>query len=163
MIPLSISNDWGREMTGGESAGSSWASTPGAAQSMKSNRRRDTGPELAVRQLLHARGYRYRVDFAPWSNKRRRADIVFTRRRLAVFIDGCFWHGCPEHGMVPVSHAEYWEPKLARNVERDAETTAMARAEGWRVLRIWEHVSAADAVQLIVRTLEALEEERERP
>ena len=162
-MPLSISNDWGREMTGGESAGSSWASTPGAAQSMKSNRRRDTGPELAVRQLLHARGYRYRVDFAPWSNKRRRADIVFTRRRLAVFIDGCFWHGCPEHGMVPVSHAEYWEPKLARNVERDAETTAMARAEGWRVLRIWEHVSAADAVQLIVRTLEALEEERERP
>ena len=151
------------EMVGAKNGGDSWASNPGTARSMKSNRRRDTRPELAIRQLLHARGYRYRVDFAPWSNKRRRADIVFTRRRLAVFIDGCFWHGCPEHGMVPVSHAEYWEPKLARNVERDAETTAMARAEGWRVLRIWEHVSAADAVQLIVRTLEALEEERERP
>ena len=113
-----------------------------------SNRRRDTKPEMAIRRLLHARGYRYRVDFAPWSNKRRRADIVFTRRRLAVFIDGCFWHGCPEHGTIPVSHADYWEPKLAKNRERDAETTAMAEAEGWRVLRIWEHVPPEEAVQL---------------
>lgn len=75
----------------------SWASNPGTARSMRSNRHRDTKPELTIRRLLHARGYRYRVDFAPWSNKRCRADIVFTRRRLAVFIDGCFWHGCPEH------------------------------------------------------------------
>jgi len=94
---------------------------------MRSNRRRDTKPEMAIRRLLHARGYRYRVDFAPWSNKRRRADIVFTRRRLAVFIDGCFWHGCPEHGTIPVSHADYWEPKLVKNRERDAETTAMVQ------------------------------------
>jgi len=107
-----------------------------------------------VGALLHARGYRYRVDFAPWSNKRRRADIVFTRRRLAVFIDGCFWHGCPEHGTIPVSHADYWEPKLVKNRERDAETTAMAEAEGWKVLRIWEHVPPEEAVQLVVRELD---------
>ena len=69
---------------------------------------RDTKPELAIRRLLHARGLRYRVDMAPWSNKRRRADIVFTRRRLAVFIDGCFWHGCPEHATMPVTNAGYW-------------------------------------------------------
>ena len=141
-------------MVGAKNGGDSWASNPGTARSMKSNRRRDTRPELAIRRLLHACGYRYRVDFAPWSNKRRRADIVFTRRRLAVFIDGCFWHGCPEHGTIPASHVEYWEPKLARNVERDAETTAMAEAEGWRVLRIWEHVSPQDAVQLIIRMLD---------
>lgn len=132
----------------------SWSSNPGTARSMRSNRHRDTKPELAIRRLLHARGYRYRVDFAPWSNKRRRADIVFTRPRLAVFIDSCFWHGCPEHGTVPVSHADYWEPKLAKNRERDAETTAMAEAEVWRVLRIWEHVPPEEAVQLVIRELE---------
>lgn len=123
-----------------------WASSPGVRRSMKGNRRRDTQPELALRRLLHADGYRYRVDFAPWSNKRRRADIVFTRWRLAVFIDGCFWHGCPEH-------ADYWGPKLARNMERDAETTAIAQAEGWEVLRIWEHVPAEQAARLIENRL----------
>jgi len=158
MSPSSTSSDRGGAAASGDRAGdggtgASWASSPGAARSMRSNRRRDTKPEMAIRGLLHARGYRYRVDFAPWSNKRRRADIVFTRRRLAVFIDGCFWHGCPEHGTIPVSHADYWEPKLAKNRERDAETTAMAEAEGWRVLRIWEHVPPEEAVQLVVREL----------
>ena len=137
----------------------SWASSSGAARSMRSNRRRDTKPELSIRRLLHARGYRYRVDFAPWSNKRRRADVVFTRRRLAVFIDGCFWHGCPEHGTMPATHADYWRPKLAKNIDRDRETTAMAEAEGWRVLRIWEHVPPEDAVRLIVQALESAEDE----
>lgn len=131
----------------------SWASAPGVAKSMRSNRRRDTAPELTIRHMLFARGYRYRVDYAPWSNKRRRADLVFTRQRLAVFIDGCFWHGCPEHGSVPVTHADYWGPKLARNAERDRETRAIAEAEGWRVLRIWEHVQPDDAVEMIVAAL----------
>ena len=125
--------------------------------------RRDTSPEMELRRALWRIGLRYRVQYKVPGIPRRKVDIAFPGKKVAVQVDGCFWHGCPEHGMVPVSHAEYWEPKLARNVERDAETTAMARAEGWRVLRIWEHVSAADAVQLIVRTLEALEEERERP
>ena len=73
---------------------------------------------------------------------------------LAVFIDGCFWHGCPEHATVPVTNADYWRPKLARNIERDRETNAMGEAEGWRVLRIWEHVPPEEAVRLIVRVLE---------
>ena len=134
-------------------AGASWASSPGVARSMRSNRRRDTSPELAVRRLLHAKGRRYRVDFAPGSNRRRRADIVFTRRRLAVFIDGCFWHGCPEHGEVPQSNRDYWKPKLARNIARDIETTRMLESEGWRVLRIWEHVSPEEAVERIETAL----------
>lgn len=90
---------------------------------------------------------------APWSNKRRRADIVFTRQRLVVFIDGCFWHGCPEHATLPVTNTDYWQPKLARNMERDRETTAMAEAEGWRVLRIWEHTPPEDAVAAILEML----------
>jgi DNA mismatch endonuclease vsr len=126
---------------------------------MRSNRYRDTKPELSIRRLLHARGYRYRVDFAPWSNKRRRADIVFTRWRLAVFIDGCFWHGCPEHGTMPATHADYWGSKLAKNIERDMETTAMAEAEGWTVLRIWEHVPPKEAVYLVAQMLERLRDE----
>lgn len=142
--------------TGAERAAGSWASTPGVARSMRSNRRRDTRPELAIRRLLHARGLRYRVDMAPWSNKRRRADIVFARQRLAVFIDGCFWHGCPEHATTPATNTDYWQPKLARNIERDRETDAMAQAEGWKVLRIWEHVPPEEAVRLI---LEARDEQ----
>lgn len=137
--------------TGAERATASWASSPGVARSMRSNRRRDTRPELAIRRLLHAHGLRYRVDMAPWSNKRRRADIVFTRQRLAVFIDGCFWHGCPEHATTPATNTDYWRPKLAKNIERDRETTAMAEAEGWRVLRIWEHVPPEEAVALILK------------
>ena len=138
---------------GSEPAIASWASSPGVARSMRSNRRRDTSPEIAVRRILHARGRRYRVDFAPGSNRRRRADIVFTRRRLAVFIDGCFWHGCPEHGEVPQSNRDYWKPKLARNIARDIETTRMLESEGWRVLRIWEHVSPEEAVERIEAAL----------
>lgn len=120
---------------------------------MRSNRRRDTSPELAIRRLLHACGLRYRVDYAPWMNKRRRADIVFTRWRIAVFIDGCFWHSCPEHGTVPAANREYWAPKLERNAARDRETNAMARAEGWTVIRIWEHEMPAAAVERILGAL----------
>lgn len=105
---------------------------------MQSNRRRDTSPELAVRRLLHADGFRYRVDFAPLGG-RRRADIVFTRRRIAVFIDGCYWHGCPEHATHPKRNADYWGPKLAGNIVRDRETDELLRKAGWLVLRYWEH------------------------
>jgi DNA mismatch endonuclease (patch repair protein) len=91
---------------------------------MLGNRSRDTGPELLVRRALHARGLRFRVDLRPEPTLRTRADIVFTRRRIAVYIDGCFWHGCPVHGTSPKANADYWTPKLARNVERDRESTA---------------------------------------
>jgi len=121
---------------------------------MQSNRGRDTSPELAVRQLLHATGLRYRVDFAPLGG-RRRADIVFTRKRVAVFIDGCFWHGCPIHATRPKTNADYWGPKLDRNVERDLETTASLESAGWTVLRFWEHeapTNVAEAISKAVRS-----------
>ena len=118
---------------------------------MVGNKRRDTVPELAVRRLLHAQGFRYRVDLAPLKGYRRRADVVFTRLKLAVFIDGCFWHGCPIHYRVPGTNAGYWEPKITRNVERDAETTLALAAAGWRVLRYWEHQPAVEIVADIAR------------
>nr|WP_123698428.1 very short patch repair endonuclease [Agrococcus jenensis] len=117
-----------------------WASSASATAVMKGNGRRDTQPELQVRRLIHAAGLRYRVDMAPLtSDRRRRADIIFTRRKIAVFIDGCFWHGCPQHFVPPRANADYWQPKIARNRERDLETTARLVAAGWEVLRFWEH------------------------
>lgn len=137
------------EVRRGRTPAESWASNDGVAKSMRSNRRRDTKPELAVRRILHAQGLRYRVDLAPGHDKRRRADIVFTRQKVAVFIDGCFWHGCPEHATIPKAHADYWVPKLKKNKERDAETTSELEAEGWTVLRFWEH----DDVQYVAHTI----------
>lgn len=121
---------------------------------MQANRSRDTSPELAVRRLLHAAGLRYRVDYAPLGG-RRRADIVFTRQRIAVFIDGCFWHGCPEHASYPRANADYWLPKLRRNAERDRETDALLVGAEWTVLRFWEHESASVAAADIARRVEA--------
>ncbi|WP_082822947.1 very short patch repair endonuclease [Microbacterium sp. T32] len=126
----------------------SWATSEGSRRSMQRNRGRDTSPELAVRRLLHAAGLRYRVDFAPLGG-RRRADIVFTRKRLAVFIDGCFWHGCPIHATRPKANADYWGPKLDRNVERDLETTASLESAGWAVLRFWEHEAPTEVAETI--------------
>jgi len=119
-------------------AGVSWASTDASRLSMLANRGRDTSPELAVRRRLFKAGLRYRVDFAPLGG-RRRADIVFTRKRVAVFIDGCFWHGCPIHATLPKRNDDYWTPKLKRNIERDIETNESLKAAGWQVLRFWEH------------------------
>jgi DNA mismatch endonuclease (patch repair protein) len=117
----------------------SWATSEGSRRSMLGNKRRDTKPELAVRRLLHAQGFRYRVDYRPTQTVRSRADIVFTKQRVAVFIDGCFWHGCPEHATHPKANADYWLPKLKRNKERDAKVTAVLAGLGWSVLRFWEH------------------------
>lgn len=112
---------------------------------MRANKRRDTSTELAVRHELHSRGLRYRVDFAPIPGLRRRADIVFTRVRIAVLIDGCFWHGCPIHATTPKRNADYWGPKLAANVARDRDTDRRLTDAGWLVLRVWEHEAAGDA------------------
>jgi DNA mismatch endonuclease, patch repair protein len=107
---------------------------------MARNRKRDTKPELAVRSSLHARGLRFRVnyriklrDFAV------RPDVVFTKRRIAVFIDGCFWHSCPQHGNSPARNQHYWGPKLERNVERDRKVDLALRESAWHVIRAWEH------------------------
>lgn len=122
---------------------------------MLANRRRDTSIELAVRRLLDAAGARYRVDFAPDpTNRRRRADIVFARAKVAVFMDGCFWHGCPEHFVPPRSNTEYWGPKIARNMERDRETTERLEALGWTVMRFWEHEDPLEAAGTILEVLQ---------
>lgn len=123
---------------------------------MRSNRRADTRPERRVRSLLHRQGYRFRKD-APIAvaDGSVRADIVFPRARLAVFIDGCFWHCCPEHGTRPNANNDYWGPKLDRNVERDRLTGNRLRDAGWTVLRVWEHAPADEAVAEIVATLRA--------
>lgn len=116
--------------------------------------RRDTAPELALRRLLHARGLRFRVDLPLPGLLRRRADVTFPTQRLVVFVDGCFWHGCPEHKTQPRANSEWWEAKLRRNVERDRETDEQLAAQGWTVIRIWEHerpADAADRVEAAVR------------
>jgi DNA mismatch endonuclease (patch repair protein) len=122
---------------------------------MRGNRRSDTTPERALRSLLHASGRRYRKDFTIRAGETRvRADIVFTRQRLAVFVDGCFWHCCPEHGNRPRKNTAYWSEKLARNVARDQRVGEALADDGWRVIRIWEHVPPAQASAIIVAALE---------
>ena len=122
---------------------------------MRANRRRDTAPEMALRRELHQRGLRYRVDYAPLPAVRCRADIVFTRARVAVFVDGCFWHRCPLHQTHPNANGEWWRDKLDRNVERDRRNDRELAAAGWRVERVWEHESpdsAADRIESALRT-----------
>lgn len=103
-----------------------------------------------MRRLLHARGLRYRVDLPLPFDKRRRADITFTRAKVVVFVDGCFWHGCPQHYVAPKAHPEYWGPKIAANRARDVETTQRLQAEGWTVLRFWEHEDPQSVVERVV-------------
>jgi DNA mismatch endonuclease (patch repair protein) len=122
---------------------------------MSRQRRRDTGAEMALRRILHSRGLRYRVDQPLPGLSRRRADLTFPTQRIAVFVDGCFWHGCPEHRTEPKTNDAWWAEKLRRNVERDRETDEHLTAQGWTVVRIWEHEwpdAAADRVEAAVRS-----------
>jgi DNA mismatch endonuclease (patch repair protein) len=122
--------------------------------------RRDTVPEVAVRKLLHAAGLRYRVNIPVPGMRRRSVDIVFPRLKVAVFIDGCFWHGCPQHATQPKSNAEWWRAKLEANVARDLETTRHLQDQGWTVLRFWEHQppsEVAAAVRAAVSLVRGLE------
>ncbi|WP_228552970.1 MULTISPECIES: very short patch repair endonuclease [Mumia] len=118
--------------------------------------RQDTKPELSLRRELHARGLRYRVAFPVPGNRRRSIDIAFTRMRLAVFVDGCFWHNCPIHGTSPTSNSGWWSTKLGANQRRDADTTRLLEEKGWTVLRFWEHEPPASAADTVLATLSAL-------
>ncbi|MFF9088015.1 very short patch repair endonuclease [Streptomyces sp. NPDC014991] len=118
---------------------------------------KDTEAELAVRRLLHAAGLRYRVEYPVPGMARRRIDVAFTSIKVAVLIDGCFWHGCPVHATHPKSNAQWWRQKLDRNIARDVETTEHLVAAGWEVLRFWEH-EAPDAVAS--RIVEAVRQRR---
>ena len=123
---------------------------------MRATRPRDTRPELALRRELHRRGRRFRVDAPlPPPLQRRRADVLFPRHRLAVFVDGCFWHGCPEHGTAQNarSNATFWSAKVHGNRARDADTTARLEQLGYRVLRFWEHEDVASCCDTIERAL----------
>lgn len=122
---------------------------------MQGNRSRDTKPELVIRSSLHRRGLRYRVATRPIPGIRWTADVVFTRAKVAVFVDGCFWHGCPIHYRQPSSNVEYWVAKVDRNVRRDRKVDSILRDEGWTVIRIWEHedpAAAADRIEQQVRS-----------
>jgi DNA mismatch endonuclease (patch repair protein) len=112
--------------------------------------RRDTAPEIALRRELHRRGLRYRLQLTVPGNRRRTIDIAFPRAQLAVYIDGCFWHGCPEHGTRPTTNADWWRWKIERNQSRDRDTDEVLAAAGWQVLRIWEHESPDSAADRVV-------------
>lgn len=116
---------------------------------MQSNKGRDTKPELALRRAVHALGLRYRVSKRPVPGFNRTADLVFTRARIAVFLDGCFWHGCPEHHTKAATNAEYWADKVEQNRRRDAETNRRLEEEGWRVIRIWAHEDPGEAAERV--------------
>lgn len=120
---------------------------------MRANRRTDTGPEVVLRRELHRRGLRFRVDHQPAAGVGCRADIVFTRARVAVFIDGCFWHACPQHGNLPRANREWWRAKLAVNVARDRRNDEALIASGWRVIRIWEHEALDAATERVIDAL----------
>ena len=122
---------------------------------LSKQKRRDTKPEVALRRALHRRGLRYFVDRAPLKGMRRRADLVFPRRKVAVYVDGCFWHSCPVHATKPRNNAQWWADKLAANVARDRDTDEKLLAEGWRVVRIWEHEDPAEAADRVVDELAA--------
>lgn len=116
---------------------------------MQRQARRDTRPELALRRELWRRGLRYRVDVAPIVGLRSRADVVFGSARVAVYVDGCFWHSCPDHATVPTANREWWVAKLEANVRRDRDSDDRLRSAGWQVVRIWEHEAVADAANLV--------------
>ncbi|MFI5678331.1 very short patch repair endonuclease [Streptomyces cellulosae] len=116
---------------------------------------RDTALEVAVRRLLHASGLRYRVHVPVPGMPRRTIDIVFTKVKIAIFLDGCFWHGCPEHATHPKVNAEWWRLKLDKNMARDRETSDHLRAAGWMVLRFWEHESVEEVARQIVDAVAA--------
>jgi DNA mismatch endonuclease, patch repair protein len=122
---------------------------------MRANRRTDTKPALALRRALHTLGYRYRKDYRLDldGGRRVRPDIAFTARKVAIFVDGCFWHACPEHGSKPRANEWYWGPKLLRNVERDRANDAALMLAGWSVVRLWEHMPLDEAVATVVTTL----------
>ncbi len=130
------------------------STTPATRASMRSNRRRDTAPERRLRSVIHALGYRFRVDLPIETSSRRvRPDLVFTRVKVAVFVDGCFWHCCPDHGRRPIQHRSYWDAKLARNRERDRRVNSALEQAGWAVLRIWEHEDPVEAGQKVIEVV----------
>ena len=137
-----------------EQLGEGWASSDGVRRSMQANKGRDTQPELRLRSAVHALGLRYRTSTRPLVAVRRTADLVFSGAKVAVFLDGCFWHGCPDHHTSAKLNAKFWSDKVERTRQRDLETNRLLEEAGWEVIRIWEHErteAAAERVAAVVR------------
>lgn len=130
-------------------------SSADASRRMARVRQKDTDAEIALRRELFRRGLRYRVDYVVLAKPRRVADIAFPRLKIAVFVDGCFWHGCPIHASWPKRNAELWKQKIEENRARDADTNERLREAGWTVLRVWRHEEAAEAATTIAREVAA--------
>lgn len=130
------------------------SSSPALSTRMSRAKRRDTAPELLLRRELHRRGRRFRVVVKVPGNNRRTIDIAFPRQKLAVFVDGCFWHGCPEHGTAPTANAQWWQQKLSANMARDRDTDRLLGEAGWSILRAWEHESPVEAADRVIKALE---------
>ena len=139
------------------------ASSSEALRRMQNTRRRDTPAELALRSALHRRGLRFFVDRPPLRGTRRRADLVFPRARVAVYVDGCFWHGCPQHGTWPKANAEWWREKIDGNRLRDRATDKELARAGWTVLRVWEHEDPSDAAERVADAVGRSNHGRSRP
>jgi DNA mismatch endonuclease (patch repair protein) len=131
----------------------SWASSEAVRAVMRANKGRDTRPERALRSAVHGLGLRYRVGIRPLPATRRTADLVFTRAKVAVFLDGCYWHGCPQHHRPSTKNSEFWTAKIDGNRARDAETDQLLAAAGWRVIRVWEHENPTDAAHRIAEVV----------
>lgn len=131
------------------SSGTPEAGSPAIRAKMQAQKAKDTKPEMQLRRALHARGLRFRVDAKLPEAGRRTADIAWAGRRIAVFVDGCFWHGCPDHFVLPKSHSRWWQEKIQRNRDRDEDTTRMLLDQGWTVIRIWEHAATSDAASFV--------------
>lgn len=129
------------------------ASSPAVATRMRRTPRRDNPLEWSIRRLVFAQGLRYRVDARPEMTLLRRADLLFRNARVAVFVDGCFWHVCPRHATWPKANAAWWRRKLLGNEARDRDTDRRLRSAGWRVVRVWEHEDPVRAAARIVRVV----------
>ncbi|MET7661127.1 very short patch repair endonuclease [Streptomyces sp. NPDC005373] len=141
------------ETPGWEAPEGSWASSAARRRNMQAIRSRDTKPERVLRRLLHAQGLRYRVAARPLPDLRRTADIVFRPVKVAVFVDGCYWHGCPEHYVSPKTNPGYWSDKVAGNMARDRDTDRRLAEAGWTVLRFWEHEPADACASTVARVV----------
>lgn len=124
------------------------ASSPSVRRRMQATAQRDTPCELALRSAVHRLGLRFRVDRA-LPGTRRRADLTFVSARIVVFVDGCFWHGCPRHATWPKTNAAWWRAKIEQNKRRDSDTSQQLRRTGWAVVRVWEHEDPVRAAKRI--------------
>lgn len=149
-------------MTGAISMSCIQPSSPEASRRMVKVRQKGTGAEVALRRELYRRGLRYRIDYVVLKRPRRVADVAFPGLKIAIFVDGCFWHGCPKHGTWPKQNAEFWRNKIETNRSRDKDTNVRLEAIGWKAVRVWEHESPVMATKTISRLVAKAKAERSK-